>query len=115
MRKVLNAKIKRTMLGVEEHYCFTFDLELELQDGGGVNFGGYALDEWDASKQERVVVSGQAIKEVLKVTGVNKWEDLKDTYIRAIMDNNMIIGIGNILKDKWFIPKEFWGNKQCGN
>ena len=46
-----------------------------------------------------------------KIVGVDKWEDLPGKYIR-FEDNGCgftVTKIGNIIKDKWFDLKEFFG------
>lgn len=100
MREIHNAKITGTMLGVEDHGIFTSFVYLEWE-GAGIGFGGYVL-------------GGQSgidfIREILEVVGVEKWEDLKGKYVRVEMDGlgRPCKGIGNILKDKWLYPREFF-------
>lgn len=111
MSEIVNAKITSTNLGNEDHGIFSFWLNLEL-DGGGVGFGGYALDSYDKEKSARVGVamSIDLIKKIMEVVGVEKWEDLKGKHIRVDTEGwgGKALGIGNLMKDKWFYPKEFF-------
>lgn len=100
MSEIVNAKITGTMLGVEDHGIFSSYVYLEW-DGGGVGFGGYVLGG----------PSGiDFIREILEVVGVEKWEDLKGKYVRVDTGGwgRPVTAIGNILKDKWLNPKEFF-------
>lgn len=42
------------------------------------------------------------------VVGVSKWEDIKGRYVRVKQEDRLVVGIGNIIKDKWFEPREFF-------
>jgi len=109
--KIENGKITGTMFGTEDHGILTFYLFVEL-DGGGCGFGGYALDEWDEKRGMRVASAAglQAIAEVMKCVGVEKWEDLAGKYIRCENEGwgGKILRIGNIIEKKWFSLEEFF-------
>lgn len=109
--EIINAKITGTMLGFEDHGIMTCFIYLEM-DGGGVGFGGYGLDEYDKNKEKRVGVGVglDFIREIMEVVGVEKWEDLKGKYIRLDAEGwgGKALGIGNIMKDKWLYPEEFF-------
>jgi hypothetical protein len=114
MSEIHNAKITGTMLGFEDHGIMTCFVYLEW-DGGGVGFGGYALDEWQGErgangKRVGVAYSLDFLKEIMEVVGVEKWEALEGKYIRVDSEGwgGKALGIGNLLKDKWFYPKEFF-------
>jgi hypothetical protein len=113
MSEIHNAKITGTMLGYEDHGIMTCFIYLEW-DGAGVGFGGYGLDEYDKDLKKRVGVgkSLDFIKEIMEVVGVQKWEDLKGQYVRVDSEGwgGTALGIGNLLKDKWLYPKEFFNN-----
>ena len=107
----MNAKITSTQLGIEDHGCFTWMLFLDLADGCGCGFGGWCLDHYDKRLDKRICGEGAtAILEILNVIGVENWEDLKGQYCRVEMteDGCSIKAIGNIIKDKWFNPKELF-------
>lgn len=106
-----NGKIIGTVLGKEDHGIMTFCLSIEFESGV-CGFGGYSLDGYDAKNGKRVgsAAGMQAIAEILDCVGVTKWEDLTGTYIRCEHQDcgEKIIRIGNLIKDKWFSPEEFF-------
>lgn len=111
MSKVYNALITGTMLGYEDHGIMTFFVYLEW-DGGGVGFGGYALDKFDKEQDKRVGVgySMDLLKEIMEVVGVQTWEQLKGKHVRVDSEGwgGKALGLGNLLKDKWIYPKDFF-------
>lgn len=107
-----NAKITGTALGFADHGIMTFWLSLEF-DGGGVGFGGYALDTYDKEKKERVGwgPSLDCLKEIMETVGVENWEDIKGKHIVVESEGfgGKATGIRNLVKeDKWFRPKEWF-------
>lgn len=108
-----NAKITGTMLGIEDHGHFTNMIYLEWP-GGGVGFGGWATDEWDEKTQKRVDkngLTGEYIKALLDVVGVEKWEQLQGKHV--VVETGGVgttcTGIRNLLDEtKWFRPKEWF-------
>lgn len=111
MSEIHNALITKTMLGFEDHGIMTFFVYLEW-DGGGVGFGGYSLDEYDKEQKKRVGVgySMDLLKEIMEVVGVETWEQLKGKHVRVDSEGwgGKALGLGNLLKDKWIYPKEFF-------
>lgn len=107
MPETRNARIASTMLGVEDHGILTCMLHLEC-GGVGQGFGGYTFDEYGENDKARhgVAFGMEFIRRVLKVVGVQKWEDLPGKYIRADADNSKVYRIGHITEDKWFDPQE---------
>ena len=104
-----NAKIKSTMLGVEDHGIMTARLFL---DGGGwgQGFGGFGFDYEDRQQGRRV---GEGfgigfIRGVLDTLEVSTWEKLPGTFVRVRRNgdslNEIILAIGHIVKDQWFNP-----------
>ncbi len=95
--EIMNAIITRTMLGNEDHGILTLFLFLDF-DGSTQGFGGYDIRQ----------NAGTWIKRILEVVGVDNWDDLKGKTIRVKKYgyNDPIYGIGHIIKDKWFCPKE---------
>ena len=109
---IKNAKIRSTMLGREDHGIMTWMIFIEF-DHGACGVGGYALDSYNRDTKIRVFYaeSMESISKVLEVVGVDKWEDLPGKYIR-FEDNgwgSIVTKIGNIMEDKWFDLKEFFG------
>ena len=97
-----NARIKSTALGYESHGILTCYLQLE-QDGTGQGFGGYRLD----APKGNSVYTDLWVKKILEVVGVDEWEKLPGKHIRVDGEEfGEIRGIGNIIKNKWFYPKE---------
>ena len=116
MREIKNARIGRTFLGMEDHGIFTFTLHLDY-DGSGQGFGQHTLDEpikKDGKFLGRVgtAVGMDSIMKVLETLGVESWEKLPGTYLRADSDFGCVYRIGHITKDNWFDLKEHfkkWG------
>jgi hypothetical protein len=93
-----NAKIKSTMLGIEDHGGLTYFVDLNWETGG-VGFGGYGLGgEFGC----------QAIQRLLKTVGVDKWEELPGKYVRVEHEGwgFRALKIGHIVEDKWFSLEE---------
>lgn len=116
--EIVNAQIKRTMLGFEDHGIFTAFLFVEWP-GSGCGFGGYHLgkDVPDESKG----YGAAFIQRILRTVGVEKWEELQGKYIRVESEGlgGGIRRIGHIIEDKWFDPKaladEFRGKNDPAN
>lgn len=107
MSFVTNARIRSTMLWIEDHGIMTFFLNLEWS-GAGQGFVGYALD----SKAGEIghVKSIICLRRILETVGVEKWEDLKGQLIRIKKDDEwgQIKAIGHIIDDKWLDIDAFW-------
>ncbi len=100
-----NAVIRSTTLGVEDHGILTFFLHLDY-DGSGQGFGGYGLDEPvhenGTFKGRRGTAYGcEAIRRVLEVLGVERWEKLPGTPCRVVAEHTKVNRIGHYLKDQW--------------
>lgn len=107
MKNIQNAIIKSVNLGIEDHGILTCFLHLEF-DSAGQGFGGYSLDTYDEKLKKRVghAFGTQFILRVLETVGVDNWEDLEGKTIRFDTKDGLIIGIGHIIKNKWFYPKD---------
>lgn len=105
---ILNAKIKYTTLGFEDHGILTCWLHLDYTENSGQGFGGYGLDNYSETAKKRIphVNCGLFIQRVLEVVGVDEWEKLKGQYVRVRIENGLVVAIGNILQEDWFYPKE---------
>lgn len=106
-REIRNARISSTHLGLEGHGIFSVMIDLDY-DGGGQGFGGYALDRWvpDLKRRRGTAWGMEFIARVLRVVGVEKWEDLKGKYVRADAEFTKVHRIGHITADRWFDPDE---------
>lgn len=110
---IKNAKIRSTTLGREDHGIMTFMIFIDFDSCCTCGVGGYALDGYDPTTQSRVFCaeSMEAISKILNVVGVDTWEQLPGKYIRFEDEEwgSTISKIGNIIEDKWFDLKEFFG------
>ena len=50
----------------------------------------------------------EALTRIMDVVGVAKWEDIKGHYVRVKQEDRLVVGIGNVIEDKWFEPREFF-------
>ena len=108
-----NAKIKSTMLGIEDHGILTFFLYLE---GGawGQGLGGYALDGFDRKTETRKSsgIGLEAIRKILETLDLQTWEELPGTLVRVQRTASSSPPIiGHILKDQWFDLRKFMGDQ----
>lgn len=114
--EIHNAIITDTMLGYEDHGILTFTLFIDTNEYQCC-IGCYALDIYDREKKCRVPVAKglDAIKKILEVVGVKKWEDLKGKYIRVKSNGgwgDRVTEIGNLMADKWFNMDKFFSNAE---
>ncbi|RGG64538.1 hypothetical protein DWX11_09330 [Ruminococcus sp. AF18-29] len=102
-----NAKITDVSLGIGDHCCLTFSIVFKGL-GWGVSFGGYNLAFFNGTSFEGSEKGLEALIRIMDVVGVAKWEDIKGHYVRVKQENRLVVGIGNIIEDKWFEPREFF-------
>ena len=111
MSEIKNAKITETELGYEDHGIMTCWIEIE-GFGWGVSYGGYALDNYDKKKDERIgTESGfNAIIQLMQTLEVKNWEDLRGQYVRCELAGwgGKMLKIGHLLKDKWFSFEDYF-------
>ena len=101
---IRNAKITSTKLGFDRGFIMSCWLHLDY-GGGGQGFGGYCLwNMHEESKSKETLWGANYIEQVLKVCGVEYWENLPGTFIRVDSESGKVHGIGNVLADKWFYP-----------
>ena len=115
--EIMNARIRSTQLGNEDHGIFTCFLHLEY-DHGGQSFGGYALDEHNqkrGAESERVGTAYglQFLMEILRVLEVESWEKLPGTVCRVRAEHSKVHAIGHFLKDQWFDPAELLAQERA--
>lgn len=108
-REIKNARISGTMLGWEDHGILTCMVSLEY-GGSGQGFGGYTFDEPVREGGEFKGRIGTAygmefVARILKVVGVEKWEDLKGKYVRVDASHTKVHRIGHVIEDRWFDPE----------
>lgn len=102
-----NAKITDVSLEIGDHCCLTFSIALKGL-GWGASFGGYNLAFFNRTSFEGSEKGLEALTRIMDVVGVAKWEDIKGHYVRVKQEDRLVVGIGNIIKDKWFEPREFF-------
>lgn len=102
-----NAKITDVSLGIDDHCCLTFSIVLK-GSGWGTCFGGYNLAFFNGTSFKGSEKGLEALTRIMYVVGVSKWEDIKGRYVRVKQEDRLVVGIGNIIKDKWFEPREFF-------
>jgi len=110
--EIKNAIIKSTMLGIEDHGIMTFMLHLDY-GGSSQGAGGYALDapiKVGDTFLRRVGTAGgmSLIMAILKIVGVENWEELKGHHIRVKTDDFKIYAIGHFLKEEWLDFAQFF-------
>lgn len=118
--------IESTRFGNEDHGILTLDLSLKF-DGGGVSFGGYALDEWSEEARERVVTGGYGldfIVQVMRTAGVERYEQLPGQKVLSLAApgtksfwGSSPVGIASLDATRVFLPKEhsaMWKAKEAG-
>lgn len=105
--EVLNARIVNTSLGFDGP---VLNSGIQLQARGlGVTFGGYVLHTVPQSQEQedwQTAFGLEYITRVLNTVGVQRWEDLKGQSCRMAIQGNQILGIGNLIEEVWFYPRE---------
>lgn len=104
--KMRNAKIVRTMLGIEDHGILT--CSIETADGAlHQGFGGYAFDGYDETTKKRhgTAWGMEFIRRTLSTLGVEEWEKLPGTPCRIVADSSKIYRIGHFIEERWFDPE----------
>ena len=93
----INATIKSTHLGYEDHRIPTAYVNLE-GPGWAQSLGGYNLRSWGI----------RFITRIIDVLGVKNWEAVAGTVcrIRRSDTRNRIAAIGHIVEDRWFCPED---------
>jgi len=101
-----NAIIKSASISIQQDILKAW-LYLDYECGGP-GFGGYTLyfpnnyKNHDQTSQ----CAGHWIYSILKIAGVEKWEQLPGKPIRVKIGPADIYAIGHIIKDIWFHPNE---------
>ena len=106
--QINNAQIAATQLGYDDHGIVTAFLQLRWPGMGG-GFGGYVLHS-DHPHSGLTAFGMQYLRSVLDTVGVRTWEDLAGKHVRIVQEPgsglSRILGIGNIMEDRWFFPHE---------
>lgn len=102
--EIKNAIIIKTDLMIEDHGLLVADLTLDY-GGSCQGFGGYRLDR-EKNHTSANDFGAIYIRRLLETVGVQRWEDLVGKPIRVKVEYGLAIAISNIIKDKWFDPKQ---------
>lgn len=111
MDGVYNSIIEVADLGFDGDWLFTYHLQLRGA-GTGCIFGGHCLGKRMENKfyfDSRSIV---ALMKILDVVGVNTVRELNGKPVRVKVESGSVIGIGNFLEDKWYIPRDFFADKK---
>jgi len=103
---IRNAVIESVKLTNEDHGLLSAWLFLDY-GGSGQGFGGYCLylpKSFTHHKLESV--AGHFIWRVMEIAGVSEWNQLPGKTIRVKASHSGVEGIGHIVKDDWFFPKQ---------
>lgn len=93
-RTIENAIIRKVDLDFERFPTFWLHCDLPI---GCQGFGGIIYGDHDGNFT-------YAIKQILKIVGVDNWSQLQGRPIRVDREHVKIHRIGNYLKDEWFDP-----------
>ncbi len=103
--EIVNGKIASTALGFDGG---TMLATLQIQGKGiGVGFGGYVLHVPGSQEAAFQTSFGmEYIAAILHTVGVQHWEQLTGQACRMAIQGNQILGIGHLIEDAWFYPRE---------
>lgn len=105
--KTKNGIIEEVRLYVEPHGCLTINIAINF-DSYGCVYGGYCL----GIRRDNDVYDGhprmsEIIADLINVVEADCWDNIKGKYVRAIIEDDRVVEIGNIIKDKWFCFKNY--------
>lgn len=108
--EIVNAKITNVTLSMADHGSLVYGLTLDM-GGSGCVYGGVVIGKGylGAKAFEGYEKGTEALMRIMDVVGVERWEDLTGKYVRIEVAGRMVDRIGNIIEDKWFSQKEFFG------
>lgn len=106
-----HAVITSTTLGYEGHGILTFYLNCS-GNSFGVGVGGYALDtpRKDANGKTIRVPRAEGMMlllEVMRVVGVESWEDVAGKTVLVLFDGQRAVGIANPSNGETLVLQEF--------
>lgn len=106
-RKIVNGIIDDVDVGLVNSIFLDVSLGINYGENSHKYFGGYNLytaGEWQITPN----YAGAYITEIFNVVGVEHLDELKNKAVRVVLEDSVIIGIGNFLKDEWLYPKEMF-------
>ena len=110
--EIVNALIENVSLSMADHGVLCYYLTLKM-NGCGCSYGGRVIGKgYLGAKEFQGYKKGtEALMRIMDVVGVERWEDMKGKYVRVELPGwgGVVDRIGNIIEDKWFSQKEFFG------
>ncbi|MFT3987229.1 hypothetical protein [Aestuariivirga sp.] len=114
-KEILNAIICSASIDDGDRGILNSMIDLDY-GGAHQGFGGYCLylpkSYSNNSQSASFNYAGVWIWRVMEVAGVTRWKDLPGKTVRADIREGMIYGIGHIIKDDWFYPKEVFAEAE---
>lgn len=110
--EIVNALIENVSLSMADHGVLCYSLVLKM-NGFGCSYGGRVIGKgYLGAKEFQGYEKGtEALMRIMDVVGVHRWEDMNGKYVRVELPGRggVVDRIGNIIEDKWFSQKEFFG------
>lgn len=94
--EIMNAVVRSTQLGCEDHGIFTAMISFDL---GGRSVQGFLAYDLRCNDAAYKFIAG-----VLRVTGKGDWESLKGCVVRVKQVDGLLTEVGHYLNDDWFCP-----------
>lgn len=112
--EIENMQITSADLKMNEYGCLIFPIVLKGTVGGLVYGSSYCLGNGYVGAKEFIGSSDgeEAIMRIMDTVGCNKFSDLKGSYVRIALKDNVGRVIGNIIDDKWFDDQSFFDDKR---
>ena len=112
---IQNALIESVSLDDGDRGMLTGWLYLDY-GGSGQGFGGHCLYLPKSYRHHEVKsFAGDFIFRCMQIGGVSSWQKLQGKSIRVDVRDGLIAGIGHIVKDDWFYPKNDFENREDVN
>jgi hypothetical protein len=107
--EVINAIIRKTSLGTEDHGILTCYIHLDYS-GAIQTLGGWTFDtpisvNGRFSHREGTAFGMEFINRILKTLRVDTWEKLPGTPVRVKKSFREVHAIGHFIEDRWFDPR----------
>jgi hypothetical protein len=112
---IYNAKITNVKICTNQHNFLTIIITLDCGNFT-TSFGNFGLSSMenpreDINKDNWKV--GYTIKRIMEICEVSDFFDIEGSFIKIHIDDGVVKGMCNILKDTWFYPiKEMFSNKK---
>ena len=109
---IKNAIIEKAEItcGDRSHGCLSISITVDYGDSGHQGFGGWSLggrSNWTTEKN----YGGRWLLRCMEIADVDEWSDMTGKTIRVAIENDLIVGIGHIVKENWLYPKSEFGGQ----